>query len=265
LNVRETGRSSEISRKFFFFRQFAGGTAFASRINASLPRYCATEVAYTDGSAQLQMRYGGTTMRIAVAVAIAAFLVLPRASEAQTSLDGFGALPLNQLTSLGDSGSPVDFGGRVSFEFVPGVQAIGEFGRLGNVLPEVVALPLSFAPVDLRVSAFYGEGGVRLLAAPRSAVSPYVEGTAGVAHLRFGINGLGSRADVLTRAALNLIDTREPMLGAGGGLLIQGGPVHLDLGYRYKRILSDSLVNSILSVGQELQTHQVRFGVGVRF
>jgi hypothetical protein len=209
-------------------------------------------------------------MRIAVTVAIAGFLVLPRASEAQTSLDGFGALPLNQLTSLGDSGNPVDFGGRVSFEFVPGLQAIGEFGKLGNVLPELVALPLSFAPVDLRVSAFYGEGGLRLLAAPRSAVSPYVEGTAGVAHLRFGINGLGPGADVLTRAALNLaalnlIDTRDPMLGAGGGLLIQGGPVYLDLGYRYKRILSDSPVSSILSVGQELQTHQVRFGVGVRF
>ena len=175
---------------------------------------------------------------------------------------------MNQLTSLGDSGVPVDFGGRVSFEFVPGVQAIGEFGRLGNVLPEVVALPLSFAPVDLRVSAFYGEGGVRLLAAPRSAVSPYVEGTAGVAHLRFGISGLGSRTDVLTRAALNalnLIDTRDPMLGAGGGILMRAGPVHVDLGYRYKRILSDSLVSSILSVGQDLQTHQVRFGVGVRF
>jgi hypothetical protein len=204
-------------------------------------------------------------MRIAVAVAFAAVLVLPRATEAQTSIDGFGALPLNQLTSLGDSGNPVDFGGRVSFEFVPGLQAVGEFGRLGNVLPEVVALPLSFAPVDLRVSAFYGEGGLRLLAAPHSAVSPYVEGTAGVAHLRFGINGLGSRTDVLTRAALNLVDTRDPMLGAGGGILMRAGPVHVDLGYRYTRILSDSLVSSILSVGQQLQTHQVRFGVGVRF
>ena len=207
-------------------------------------------------------------MRIALAIAFAAVLVLPRVSDAQTSLDGFGALSLNQLTALGESGNPVDFGGRVSFEFVPGVQAIGEFGRLGNVLPMVVALPVSFLPVDLRVSAFYGEGGVRLLAAPRSAVSPYVEGTAGVAHLRFGISGLGSRTDVITRAtlnALNLIDTRDPMLGAGGGILMRAGPVHVDLGYRYKRILSDSVVSSILSVGQELQTHQMRFGVGVRF
>jgi len=204
-------------------------------------------------------------MRHALAVVFAVVLVLPRASEAQTSLDGFGALSLNHLTALGDSGMPVDFGGRVSFEFVPGVQAIGEFGRLGNVLPSVVALPLSFAPVDLRVSAFYGEGGVRLLAAPRSAVSPYVEGTAGVAHLRLGVNGLGSTAGTIARAALNLIDTRDPMLGVGGGVLLQGGPVHVDLGYRYKRILTGSVMSSILSAGQELQTHQVRFGVGVRF
>ena len=130
-------------------------------------------------------------MRFASAIALAVVLVLPRGSDAQTSLDGFGALSMNQLSSLGESGVPVDFGGRVSFELVPGVQAIGEFGRLGNVLPSVVALPLSFSPVDLKVSAFYGEGGVRLLAAPRSAVSPYVEGTAGVAHLRFGLERPG--------------------------------------------------------------------------
>jgi hypothetical protein len=209
-------------------------------------------------------------MRIAIALAFAAALALPRASAAQTSLDGFGSLSMNHLTSLGDSGMPVDFGGRVSFDFVPGVQAIGEFGRIGNVLPSTVTLPLSFAPVDLRVSAFYGEGGIRLLAAPRSAVSPYVEGTAGVAHLRFGIDGFGSTADAITRAALNLaalnfVDTRDPMLGAGGGVLLRGGSVHVDLGYRYKRILSDSLTSSILSVGQNLQTHQVRVGVGVRF
>jgi hypothetical protein len=204
-------------------------------------------------------------MRYAFAIVSALALITPGTSQAQTSLDGFGALSMNQLTSLGDSGVPVDFGGRVSFEFVPGVQAIGEFGRLGNVLPAMVALPLSFAPVDVKVSAFYGEGGVRLLAAPRSAVSPYVEGTAGVAHLRFGINGLGSTADTIARAALNLVDTRDPMLGFGGGVLMHGGPVHVDLGYRYKRILTGSVMSSILSAGQELQTHQVRFGLGVRF
>jgi hypothetical protein len=172
---------------------------------------------------------------------------------------------MSQLTSIGDSAIPADFGGRVSFELAPGVEVLGEFGRLGNVLPETISLPLSFSPVGVKVSAFYGEGGIRLAAAPRSAASPYVEGTAGVAHLRFGINGLGSTADAIARAALNLVDTRDPMIGAGAGVLLKGGPIHVDLGYRYKRIVANSALSSILSLGQELQTHQVRIGLGVRF
>lgn len=204
-------------------------------------------------------------LRLAAALAALIFVVAPGRSYAQTSIDGFGAFPLNQFSPLYDSDLPVDFGGRVAFEIVPGLQAIGEFGRIGNVLPELVALPLSLLQVDLNVSAFYGEGGVRLLAAPRSAVRPYVEGTAGIANLGFGINGVGSTTDAVVRAALNLVDRRDPIVGAGGGILLQAGAVHVDLGYRYKRIIANSVLSSLLSAGQELQTHQVRFGLGVRF
>ena len=199
----------------------------------------------------------------ALAVGVSLFASIP--AYAQVSLDGFGALPVDHLASLGDSNFPVDFGGRVSFDVVPAVQVVGEFGRIGNVLPGIVSLPLSFTRFDVRVSAFYGEGGVRLLAAPRSAVTPYVEGTAGVANLSFGARGLGSTTDAIVRAALNLVDTRDPMIGAGGGLLLRGGPLLMDVGYRYKRILPDSALSSVLSLGQELQTHQVRFGAGIRF
>jgi opacity protein-like surface antigen len=204
-------------------------------------------------------------MRIAAALAVVSVAIFPAGASAQTSLDGFGALPLDHVTSFGDSGVPVDFGGRVSFEVVRGVEVLGEFGRLGNVLPGVVALPLSFSRLDLRVSAFYGEGGVRLLAAPRSAVSPYAEATAGVAHLRFGATGLGSTTDAIVRAALNLVDTRDPMFGAGGGVLMRAGPLHVDVGYRYKRIMANSMLSSVIGIGQDLQSHQVRFGAGVRF
>jgi hypothetical protein len=209
----------------------------------------------------------GTAMRFvfAAAFAVMTLVLAPSPSFAQTSLHGFGAVPIDQLSSFGDSSLPIDFGGRVSFEVVRGVEVLGEFGRMGNVLPAVIGLPLSFSPLDLTVSAFYGEGGVRLLAAPRSAVSPYVEGTAGVAHLRFGARGLGSTTDALVRAALNLVDTRDPLVGAGGGLLLRGGPLHVDVGYRYKRIMANSALSSVLSFGQELQSHQVRFGLGVRF
>jgi opacity protein-like surface antigen len=54
-------------------------------------------------------------------------------------------------------------------------------------------------------------------------------------------------------------------VGAGGGILFHGGPLQIDLGYRYKRILADSALTSFISTGQELDAHQLRFGVGVRF
>ena len=146
---------------------------------------------------------------------------------------------MDQLSSLGDSGFP---------SISAGACRSKSCRRAGDrrVRPDrqracrrSSTLALAFTRLDLTASAFYGEGGVRLLAAPRSAVSPYVEGTAGVAHLRFGVNGLGSTTDALIRAALNLVDTRDPIFGVGGGVLMQGGPLQIDLGYRYKRILAE--------------------------
>lgn len=206
-------------------------------------------------------------MRVLIGAAVAAMVVAmaPARASAQTTIDGFGALPVGHLSSIGDSNFPVDFGGRVSFDLIPAVQVVGEFGRLGNIMPPFIDTGLAFTRIDLNMSAFYGEGGVRLLAAPRSGVSPYAEATAGVAHLRFGASGLGSTTDALVRAALNLVDTRDPIFGAGGGVLLRGGPLHIDIGYRYKRIVPNSMLGSVIGLGQELQTHQVRFGAGVRF
>jgi hypothetical protein len=202
---------------------------------------------------------------ITAALAVVLCVIAPARSSAQMTIDGFGALPVDHLSSFGDSTLPIDFGGRVSFDVLPAVQLVGEFGRIGNVLPGAISLPLSFTRFDVRMSAFYGEGGVRLLAAPRSAVTPYVEGTAGVAHMRFGATGFGSTTDALIRAAMNLVDTRDPMFGAGGGVLLRGGPLHVDVGYRYKRIVPNSTFSSLLGFGQQLETHQLRFGAGVRF
>jgi hypothetical protein len=204
-------------------------------------------------------------VRIAAVLAVVSLATLPSAATAQTSLSGFGALPVDHLSSLGDSGVPLDFGGGVSFEVVHGVQVFGEFGRLGSVMPTFVETGLAFTRLDVTASAFYGEGGVRLLAGSRSAVRPYVEGTAGVAHLRFGARGLGSTTDALIRAALNLVDTRDPIFGAGGGVLMQAGPLQVDVGYRYKKIVANSVLSNVIGVGQDMQSHQVRLGAGVRF
>ena len=132
-------------------------------------------------------------------------------------------MQIDHLASLGDSGVPVDFGGRVSFDVVPAVQVFGEFGRLGNVMPPLVETGLAFTRLDLTASAFYGEGGVRLLAAPRSAVSSVRRGDGRRRASRFGARGLGSTTDALIRAALNLVDTRDPIFGVGGGVLHAGG------------------------------------------
>lgn len=206
-------------------------------------------------------------VRIAAVWAVVSMAALPGVGAAQTSLSGFGALPIDHLSSsLRDSSVPVDFGGGVSFEAVPGVQLFGEFGRLGNVMPTLLDTGLAFTRLGVTASAFYGEGGVRLLAGSRSAVSPYVEGTAGVAHLRFGARGVGSTTTAaILRAALNLVDTRDPMFGAGGGVLMRAGPLQIDLGYRYKKIMTNSVLSNVIGLGQDLQSHQVRFGAGVRF
>ena len=129
----------------------------------------------------------------AAIVAVVSVVMVPARATAQTSLDGFGSVQMDHLASLGDSGFPVDFGGRVSLDVVPAVQVFGEFGRLGNVMPPLVETGLAFTRLNLTASAFYGEGGVRLLAAPHSAVTPYVEGTAGVANLALAPQGLARR------------------------------------------------------------------------
>jgi opacity protein-like surface antigen len=123
---------------------------------------------------------------------------------------------------------------------------------------------LDFTPVDVRLSAFYGEGGVRLLGPSDSVVRPYAEATVGLARLKTGFTGAGARNDALINTALLFLDTTRPMLGAGGGLMIQGGPVLVDLGYRYNKITAGNAIQSVLA-GGDLSVHQVRVGVGVRF
>jgi hypothetical protein len=173
-------------------------------------------------------------------------------------------MSLNAFSS--SSMSSLDFGGNVAKQLTSNVDVVGEFGRIGDVLPTLTAGLLSLTPYDVRVSAFYGEGGIRLTAAPNRGVNPYVEATAGIARLTPHVAGFGSTGlDFLTSAGLNLFRTTEPILGLGGGILLQGGPVVADLGYRYKQIAGSDALTSVLSAGQGLRAHQVRFGIGVRF
>ena len=186
-------------------------------------------------------------------------LLLPGAALAQgnSSVVGFGGFSLNGFDS-----SSTSLGGAVSVNLTPGIQAVGEVGHLGNVLPATAGTLFSAAGIG--VSAFYGEGGVRLMA-PRATLAPYVEATAGVARLNFDTPNFGSFAGIATDLALSFVDQTTPIASIGGGLMARTGPAVFDVGYRYKKLFADDTLQGVLGLGEPLHAHQLLFGVGVRF
>ena len=197
-------------------------------------------------------------LAIVAALAAAAFVV-PSSVVAQerTQIGGFGGF------TFGNTTSATTFGGSLSAPLAANMQIVAEAGRMDDVMPSLIGTILDFTPVDVRLSAWYAEGGVRFLAS-RAAVTPYVEATAGMARLHTGFTGAG-RVDPFVNTALRFFDRTEPMLGAGGGVLLRGGPVSLDLGYRYKKILASDSLQSLMSGGDGITVSQARVGIGVRF
>jgi hypothetical protein len=190
---------------------------------------------------------------------------LPAAAAAQsanTSVQGFGGLTFGTSPAIG--GAPASaIGATLATGLTPNIQVLGEVGRLSDIKPPLLGL-LDFTPVNLRVSAWYGSGGVRFIASPSSAVRPYAEATAGFARLSTGLSGFTSRTDALIATGLGLFNRTEPLLGAGGGVLVERGAVAVDLGYRYTKIMPGG-VASALNAGNAYQVNQVRVGFGLRF
>jgi hypothetical protein len=198
-------------------------------------------------------------------VVLAAVVNAPTTATAQerASLEGFGGLSINGVPS---AASPLpSLGGTVTFSIIPGIDIVGEAGRLGNVLPTMSSAAFSAAQTGLRASALYGEAGARFVMAPTSVVTPYAEATAGVARLQLRSDQLGSMANAAISFAVGLVEGMTPMLGAGGGILLRGGPMVFDIGYRYKQLFASDLTRLALGFGQPLYTHEARFGIGVRF
>jgi len=198
-------------------------------------------------------------------ILVSALLVWPAAAHAQSGnndIQGFGGITVGTST-FGSAASPT-FGGRVGVGLTDHLQLIGEAGRLADISSPLFDL-LDLTDVGVRVSAFYGEGGVRLIASPHSAVRPYAEATAGFARLNAGVSGLGGTTGAIVNTALNALNRTRPMLGAGAGVVLQGGPVSVDFGYRYKQISSGDLITSALNAGKPYTINQVRVGVGFRF
>lgn len=156
------------------------------------------------------------------------------------------------------------FGGGVSVALTPNIHVIGEVGRVSDVTNSTVNRLISLTTVNLNVSAFYGEGGVRFLTGARGPVRGYAETTAGFARLSSRFSGIDS-VDAYVNAGLAFFDRTSPMLGVGGGVQLQLGSVVLDAGYRYKRIVGNGTLDRILTGGSNINMSQMRMGVGYRF
>ncbi len=217
-------------------------------------------------------------MRCTLKVPLAALLVLSAASASNAQDRGSasfvtgvsiarGSAFENVLSSVSDAGlgTRINWAGRVAFEIAPGFQAIGEVGRLGNTLPPLVTSVLSFSPLSVRAPAFYEEGGVRLYAGSRAAVRPYVEATGGLAQMRLEIGGVGATTSDLIDLGLSAVNRTSPLAGLGGGVMLNSGPLTVDLGYRYKKIFARDFVTTLLNGGGDVTNHQLVAGIGVRF
>jgi hypothetical protein len=188
-----------------------------------------------------------------------ALLALPGLAFAQNlQVQGFGGVTVRGL------GTAPTVGGNIAVPLGSHVQVISEGGRMDDIMSPTLATLLDFTPVDLRLRAYYGEGGVRILGSSDNAVRPYVEATAGFARLRTDFSGAGLQPDAISNATLQFLDTTRPMFGVGTGVMIQGGPVVVDLGYRFNKISAGNAVQSALA-GGDFGVHQFRFGLGFRF
>ncbi len=194
----------------------------------------------------------------AVLVVVGLGVMMPHAAFAQGPsgyLQGFGGL------TLGSTSMDGLFGGEAGANLGSHVQVFGDAGYMRDMLSStflggLIDVAADAVGVGVRRSGFYADGGVRLLTSG-GPVRGYVEGSAGAVRLSYGVD-IGSDRFGLSpviNGALNLLDRTEPMVGFGGGVILQPGRLMVDLGYRHKRVLA----------GSPFGINQVRAAVGVMF
>ena len=197
----------------------------------------------------------------------------PRTTDRSVSSPGTASLKARRFPPLASAvssgfGSNLNFGGRVAFTIAPGFEAVGEVGRIGNVLPPLVSSILAFSPVDLRASPRMEcrrKRHARLSRRPLG-VNPHAEATGGGARLNCErASGLSATANDLLALGLAVTNRTSPMAGLGGGVVFHSGRLTMDAGYRYKKIFDRSFVTGLFGGGQSMTNHQVVFGAGVRF
>ena len=164
---------------------------FLKRLRPGVRR-AGADIAIAVGPAQ---HWKGLVMRVLTREPLLAVVSVATSepSFAQTSLSGFGALPDRSLVDRSETRCSPRFRWRRVVRGRARRAGVRRVRKARQRHAEARRDRLGFTRIDVTASAFYGEGGVRLLAGSRSAVSPYVEGTAGVAHLRFGAAGPARR------------------------------------------------------------------------
>jgi Outer membrane protein beta-barrel domain len=187
-----------------------------------------------------------------------------RAQTTNRAIQGFGGITFStsSTTFVGGTSTAPTFGGTVVAGLLPNMQVVGEFGRMSDIKPPLFDL-LDFTPVGLHVTAWYGEGGVRWIASPHASIRPYGEATAGWARLNTDLSGLGGRTYEAIEEGLGFLNRTDPLLGVGGGVVFQSGPLSLDVGYRYKKILASGVAGALN--GGDYHVNDVRVGVGFSF
>jgi len=171
-------------------------------------------------------------------------------------IQGFGGMTLRGVTPS------TTVGGSLAVSLTDHIQVIAEGGRITDLTTAPLAALIDLTPFDARVSAHYGEAGIRVIGSPHRAVRPYGEVTAGLARLHTGVGGFEGSPFVNT--ALGFLDSTRPILGLGTGVVLQGGPFVVDLGYRYHQIKTGNIVQTALT-GGSLDSQEVRLGLGFRF
>jgi hypothetical protein len=195
--------------------------------------------------------------------AVCGVLLFSTGADAQTrggQFQGFGGL------TFGTTATATTFGGAVAVTLGDHVQVVGEFGRMDDLTSPLLGTVLDLTPADVRLSAWYGEGGIRFTGSRHSAIRPYVEATAGAARLTPALHGVGDWGPLANTALLFLATSTEPMVGAGAGVMLQSGPLVVDAGYRYKRVLSTNGLASAFTLGSDaIEVNQFRVGIGIGF
>ena len=181
------------------------------------------------------------------------------AQDDRAFVQGVGGIRLTSAPGIAGS-----FGAMVGGSLTPNIDAVGEFGRMSDVMPTLIDTAVAFTYPDFQMSAWYGVGGIRLITSPTGHLRAYGETVAGFARLSNSLRGIDSPTDAIVGTALSFVNTTEPLAAAGAGVIFQNGSFVANVGYRFTRIFAGDTLAGLLT-GGNLDVNEVRVGIGVRF